>query len=156
MLHSFKLWYTVCVMLSNSIILYKCIRVVIFHSTSSPKIVLQMEWEYGNKNIIYPYPARTHGKGFRCTSAMVVYHLTAHSETNPLISRYELCLGSIKIHLSYCPVNHLASADYVLVMSFCPRVPIASPPHTPSLVTRMFLNSWVAIKTEDTIVVEIF
>jgi len=114
-------------MLSNSVILYKFILVVIFHSTSSPKIVLQTEWKCRNKNIIYPYPASTHGKGFHSSDAMVVYHLTAHSETNPLISRYELCLGSIKIHLSYCPVNHLAPADYVLVMSFCPRVPIASP-----------------------------
>lgn len=132
-------------MLSNSVILYKFILVVIFHSTSSPKIVLQMEWECRNKNIIYPYPTSTHGKGFRSSNAMVVYHLTAHSETNPLISRYELCLGSIKIHLSYCPVNHLAPADYVLVMSFCPRVPYCTPPHTiphtPLLDTRMFLNS---------------
>lgn len=71
----------------------------------------------------------THGKGFCSSNAMVMYHLTGHFETNPLISRYELCLGSIKIHLSYCPVNHLAPTDYVLVMSFRPRVPPSLPPH---------------------------
>lgn len=77
--------------------------------------------ESGNKNI--PRGVYTWKRISLLYSAMVMYHLTGHFETNPLISRYELCSGSIKIHLSYCPVNHLAPADYVLVMSFRPRAP---------------------------------
>lgn len=118
--------------LSNGVVSYKFIWVVIFHPTSSPKNVLQMERERGNKNMSYPYPMRAHGKGFySCSARNGRVSFDRPFRDKPFNFALRIVFGSIKIHLSYCPVNHLALADYVLVMSFCPRVPhYTSPLHS--------------------------